>query len=98
MARAWKHRGMTSSSMRIRILPPVLAALLLAACGEPTAPRPLGRFVLTSLDGQPEPFVWFDHTFSSGERRIFTILADTVWLLPDGRRRESGAARRAHSR
>lgn len=52
MARAWKHRGMTSSSMRTRILRPVLAALILAAaCDEPTAPRPLGRLVSIQPDG-----------------------------------------------
>lgn len=78
--------------MRTRFLPAVLTALLLvAACGEPTAPKPLGRFVLTSLGGQPEPFVWLDHTFSSGERRVFSILADTLWLLADGRVRRSDA-------
>ena len=77
--------------MRTRILAPVLAPLLIAACGEPTAPRPLGRFVLTSLGGQPEPFVWFDHTFSSGERRVFSIVADTLWLHADGRLQRSDA-------
>ena len=77
--------------MRTRILSPVLAALLLAACGEPTAPRPLGRFVLTSLGGQPEPFVWLDHTFSSGERQVFSIVADTLWLHADGRLQRSDA-------
>lgn len=74
-----------------RILLATFTTLVALSCAEPTAPRPLGRFVLTSLDGRPEPFVWFDHTFSTGERRVFTILADTVALAPGGRLQRSDA-------
>lgn len=71
---------------------PTLAALgitiLLAGCGDSTAPSPYsGTYVLRTIDGEGEPLITVDHTFSSGERIVFTTLYDTVSFTSTGARR-----------
>ena len=74
------------SPSAVALLLPVLAAFGLGAagCSDSTAPPPLrGRYALQAVDGQPSPFVRYDHTFSTGERIVSQILGDTVAVLSD---------------
>ena len=69
-----------------------------AGCGDPSGPAPFsGTYVLAAIDGAGSPLVTVDHTFSSGERIVHTVLYDTVTFISrtTARRSESLQSMRA---
>jgi hypothetical protein len=53
----------------------------LTSCGDPTSPRLWPRYLLTSVDGAPLPYVLVDVMGADGTRFRRTQLADTIQIL-----------------
>jgi hypothetical protein len=70
--------------MRLRVLGSavtLLAIPLLTSCGDPAGPRLWPRYLLTSVDGAPLPYVLVDVVGTDGTRFRQTQLADTIQIL-----------------
>jgi hypothetical protein len=59
----------------------LLVIPLLTSCGDPGGPRLWPRYLLTSVDGAPLPYVLVDVVDSTGTRFRRTQVADTIQIL-----------------